>query len=271
MNTAIIGAGYLGEELTTFWSAKGFHVTIATWHAEWAKNLSSKAQKCVFLRENSEDEILSLLINNEVIVVTLSVDAPASDEFLQAIRLLRKITLKNDLIRTFIFAGTTAVYGDYSGLWVDELGELRVKTEHGKILVEMERLIASLKESGSHVCIFRMAELYGPGRSLLEKFRPLAGQTLTGYKESFSNMVHRDDAIAAIDYAVRHRLGGVYNLSDDEHPTIGHLYDQIATHFHLPKPIWNPESKAPQLNKRISNHKIKGEGFAFRYPHRILN
>ena len=83
-------------------------------------------------------------------------------------------------------------------------------------------------------------------------------------------MIHRDDAIAAIDYAIRHHLNGVYNLSDDDHPTIGHLYDQLAHHFHLPKAIWNPDQDTALLNKRISNHKIKSEGFAFHHPHRIL-
>ena len=270
MNIAIIGAGYLGAELTAFWSSKGIHVTIATWHPEWAKGLSSVAQKCVFLREDSEEEVLSLLVNNEAIVLTLPVDAPAEETYLQITRLLRKATLQNELIRTVIFAGNTAVYGDHAGLWVDESGELKAGSEQGKILVEMERLIQSLRENGCRVCVFRMAELYGPGRTLLERFKPLAGQTLSGHKESFSNMIHRDDAIAAIDYAIRHHLNGVYNLSDDDHPTIGHLYDQLAHHFHLPKAIWNPDQDTALLNKRISNHKIKSEGFAFHHPHRIL-
>ena len=83
-------------------------------------------------------------------------------------------------------------------------------------------------------------------------------------------MIHCEDAVAAVDYAVRHHLQGIYNLSDDEHPTLGHLYDELARHFRLPPVSWDSSRKGAQLNKRISNHKVKAEGFVLHHSHRVL-
>jgi NAD dependent epimerase/dehydratase family enzyme len=85
-------------------------------------------------------------------------------------------------------------------------------------------------------------------------------------------MVHRADVTAAIDYALRHRLDGIYNLADDDHPTRQELYNHIAEKLGLPAIQWDQNSDAYRGgNKRISNHKIKAKGFTFLYPHRVID
>jgi NAD dependent epimerase/dehydratase family enzyme len=85
-------------------------------------------------------------------------------------------------------------------------------------------------------------------------------------------MIHKLDCAAAIDYALRHHLEGVFNLSDNEHPTRKELYDSISQKFHLPKVQWDPKhTPLHSGNKRVSNHKIKAEGFAFHHPTRLLD
>ena len=85
-------------------------------------------------------------------------------------------------------------------------------------------------------------------------------------------MVHKTDVAAALDYALRHHLEGIYNVVDDEHPSRKDLYKQISHHCHLRTIHWDPELTSMHGgNKRVSNHKIKAAGFTFQFPHRVLN
>ena len=85
-------------------------------------------------------------------------------------------------------------------------------------------------------------------------------------------MIHKEDVAGAVDYAYRHDCEGIYNLSDDDHPLRKDLYDAVAKKHHLHKVEWDPTHPGLRSdNKRVSNHKIKGEGFSLRHPHRVLD
>jgi len=85
-------------------------------------------------------------------------------------------------------------------------------------------------------------------------------------------MIHKDDCAAAIDYALNHKLEGVFNVADDEHPTRRELYGHIAKKYRLAEVKWDPTLTGLHSgNKRVSNHKIKAEGFAFLHPTRVLD
>jgi NAD dependent epimerase/dehydratase family enzyme len=85
-------------------------------------------------------------------------------------------------------------------------------------------------------------------------------------------MIHKSDVSAAIDYALRHQLDGIFNLADDDHPTRNELYAAVAKQNHLKPPHCDPTLVTIRNgNKRVSNHKIKSEGFVFRFPHRLLD
>jgi nucleoside-diphosphate-sugar epimerase len=128
-----------------------------------------------------------------------------------------------------------------------------------------------LEEIGWRTCILRCAEIYGPGRELSKRVKQFGGHTLPGSGSNYTNMIHKADCAAALDYALRHHLEGIYNLSDDEHPTRKELYDTVAHRFKFPHVLWDPTHPSLHTgNKRVSNHKIKAEGFAFLHPHRVL-
>jgi hypothetical protein len=85
-------------------------------------------------------------------------------------------------------------------------------------------------------------------------------------------MIYKSDCIAAMDYALRHHLEGIFNVADDEHPTRKELYDIISHKFGLPKVKWDPTlTNLHSGNKRISNHLIKAQGFSLRHHGRVLD
>lgn len=273
MNIAILGAGYLGKKAAALWSKRNDHVTATTRHAERLPDLAHVAQKCIILKEANEESLMPLALDNDTLLVTIAAASPDNYEsaYLHTAQAIRQIALRTKSIRRLIYTSSTSVYGDHHGLWVDETSELRAKSDKVKILIETEKTYESLQEIGWHVCILRLAELYGPGRELSLRLRLHKGSTLPGSGANYSNMIHQDDAVAAIDYALKHHLHGIYNLADDDHPTRQELYKSVVDKFSLPPVKWDPTYDSFHAgNKRVSNHKIKSEGFVFHHPHRVI-
>lgn len=269
MNIVIIGCGYLGIELAHLWKKKGHCVTATTHNPERLPVLAQAAQKTVILQGNDPEELASLIANNEVIVITKVVDSPETFEsiYLTTAQLFRHLALEMDLPRHLICLSSAAVYGDHKGQWVDETSELKATGDQAKILIDAEKMYLSLQELGWHVCLLRIGELYGPERELSHRIKQLEGHILPGAGDQFTNMIHKHDCITAIDYALRHHMEGIYNLSDDDHPTRKEFFDSLAQKFRLPFVKWNPDHTPLHTgNKRLSNHKIKAEGFVFRHP-----
>ncbi|MBS0625943.1 MAG: SDR family oxidoreductase [Verrucomicrobia bacterium] len=273
-NIAIIGCGYIGTEAASIWHKKGYHITATTRHPERLPELAKVAQKSLILRGSDEEELAPLIANNEYLIVTVGADNSDQYEstYLHTAQVLRHLALEMDLPRHLIYTSSTSVYGDHHGLWVDETSELQSKSEQGRILIDSEKTYLSLHDLGWHTCILRFAEIYGPGREISKRVKSMQGHNLPGSGDQYTNMIHKADAAAALDYALRHNLEGIYNVVDDEHPTRKELYDQISHKFHLPKLHWDPALTGLHSgNKRVSNHKIKAEGFSFRFPHRALD
>jgi nucleoside-diphosphate-sugar epimerase len=273
MNIAIIGAGDIGEDVAAIWAKKKNQIIATTHNAETLKQLSKVAQKCLILREIDENTLASLVIGNELLLITNCIDmSDQYEENLQMAHTIRRIALGLNSPRRLIYAGSTTIYGDHRGLWVDENSKLKIRTDKGKALIEIERIFLSLQELGWPVCILRIAEIYGPGRELSARFRSMQGRRLPGSGKSYSNMVHHADVVSAIDFAFRRQLVGIFNLSDDEHPTRQELYDQIAQKLGLKAISWDPTMPGWHgTNKQISNRKIKSKGFSFLYPQRVLD
>lgn len=273
-NIAIIGCGYIGLELAKEWTKKGFHVTATTRSAEKLEELSKVAQKAVILKGNDENELIPIITHNEIIIVTTTVDSPEHYEsaYLNTAQIFRRLALEMDLPRNLIYTSSASVYGDHKGMWVDETSELLGKGDLARILIEAEKTYASLEELGWDVCIFRLAEVYGTGRELSKKVGSLVNHPMPGSGGRHTNMVHQEDCVKAIQYALRYHLTGVYNLADDDHPTKKELYNEISDKFKLEEVKWDPSVRSLHSgNKRVSNHKIKKEGYKFIHPHRILD
>jgi len=274
MNIAVIGCGYIGSSAAAIWSKRGEHVTATTRSPKKLDQLAKVSQKSLIIRGQDEDEFVPLIANNEVILVTIAADHPDHYEsaYLNTAKIFRHLALEMNMPRILIYTSSTTVYGDHHGLWVDETSELRPASTAAKILAEAEKTYLSLDELGWSVCILRFAEIYGPGRELSKRVKNLKEHVLPGSGDHYTNMIHKDDCAAAIDYVLQHKLEGIFNVADDDHPSRRELYDSIAKKFRLPSVKWDPSlTGLHNGNKRVSNHKIKSEGFALSHPTRILN
>lgn len=138
--------------------------------------------------------------------------------------------LDRDPLRCLVYTSSTSVYSQQDGGWIDESSPAQPVTETGRVLVAAEELLlAAHRESGCPVTILRLAGLYGPGRSrLLDQF--LAGEAELGPSaEHWLNLIHREDAAAALVAMVHSpRPGAVFNVADDEPSTRRQIFIWLA-------------------------------------------
>ena len=174
------------------------------------------------------------------------------------------------------YLSTTGVYGDRGGGWVDENSELRPSGDRGRRRVEAESGWLDLwRERGVPVHIFRLAAIYGPGRSPFDALRAGTAKRIDKPGQVFSRIHVEDLASALLVSIARPRPGAVYNVCDDEPAPPGDVVAHAAGLLGLPVPPLLPFDAAglsPMAksfyddNKRVSNAQIKEElGIRLRY------
>lgn len=262
MRILIVGCGYVGSAAAHLWKQKGHQVWATSRSPEKLTVLQTWVDR-VFLA----DAIFPELKNVDAVLLSVAADDlnVYEETYLKtAERIIFHLPLKTPLLYT----GSTSVYGDHEGNWVTEDSPLFPFTSQATILVKTEQ---TLIEKGHPVTLFRLSEIYGPQRMWNEKIRRLSGKTLAGNGLQYTNTIHRDDIISALDFALQNQLTGIYNLSDDTHLPRKELYFQLCQEMDLPPVQWDPTLVSVHGgNKRISNQKIKNAGFVFQYPHLLV-
>jgi nucleoside-diphosphate-sugar epimerase len=167
--------------------------------------------------------------------------------------------------RQVIITGSTSVYGQIDGTWVNEMSETRPDRETGRILLEAEKI--ALGRGGF---VARLSGLYGPGRSVIMR-RFLSGEAIIeGNGMRWINQIHRDDAARAIVHLLtKPATSGIYNVSDNVPATQSDVYKWLADYFHRPlPPIGEPDlnRKRGWTSKRVSNAKLRDTGWWPAFP-----
>jgi nucleoside-diphosphate-sugar epimerase len=111
------------------------------------------------------------------------------------------------------YLSTTGVYGDCGGAWVDEDSPLAPNVERARRRVEAEQ---AWRAAGLPLHIFRLAGIYGPGRSAIDSVRAGTARRIVKPGQVFSR-IHVEDIAQSVLASLDHpRPGAVYNLCDDD-------------------------------------------------------
>lgn len=168
------------------------------------------------------------------------------------------------------YLSATGVYGDQGGGWVHETTPRRPERATGRNRVRAE----DQWHDSAH--IFRLAGIYGPGRSVFDRMRNGTARRVIKPGQYFSR-IHVDDIVQALRTSMAApRPGSVWNLADDEPAPPQDLIAYAARLSGLPLPPEVPFETADlspmarafySENKRVSNRAMKSDlGVALRYP-----
>jgi nucleoside-diphosphate-sugar epimerase len=171
------------------------------------------------------------------------------------------------------YLGTTAVYGDRQGGWVDEDTPIEPTLARADRRARAE---AAWLGSGLPAHIFRLAGIYGPGRNAFVNLKEGTARRIVKPGQVFSR-IHVEDIATVLEASIgRPRPGAVYNVCDDEPAPP----DQVVTHAAEllgvePPPAQDYETAelSPMArtfyrdNRRVRNRRIKEElGVRLAYP-----
>ena len=175
------------------------------------------------------------------------------------------------------YLSTVGVYGNHEGAAVDETTVPRPHNERTKARVVAESSwLAFGAEISRPVQVFRLAGIYGPGRSALDKLRTGTARRIVKPGQVF-NRVHVEDIASVLEASIaRPRAGAIYNVADDEPAPPEDVITYGAELLGIEPPPEVPFEKAdlsPMArsfygdSRRISNRLIKSElGVSLRYP-----
>ena len=119
-------------------------------------------------------------------------------------------------LRWIGYLSTTGVYGDQAGGWVTEASAPSPGSDRTRRRVAAEQAWAGLVGNRA-VDIFRLAGIYGPGRSAFDDLRAGTARRVIKPGHAFGR-IHRDDIAAAVLAAMGQGRGAgsrVLNLADD--------------------------------------------------------
>jgi nucleoside-diphosphate-sugar epimerase len=175
------------------------------------------------------------------------------------------------------YLSATSVYGDSGGKWVNEETHTSPTTERGLRRADAEVVWRRLwKERGVPVHIFRLAGIYGPGRSAFDQLRKGAARRIRKPGHLFSR-IHVDDICAVLKASMaKPDPGAIYNVCDDEAAESSAVMAFAAGLLDMPPPEEIPfddASLSPMArsfyadSRLVSNARIKRDlGIALQYP-----
>ena len=179
-----------------------------------------------------------------------------------------------DSLKWIAYHSTTGVYGNHDGGWVDEDTPPTPSTERSEWRLAAEKAWSTLEPAP--VQVFRLAGIYGPGRSQIDGVRAGSARRIDKPGQVFSR-IHVADIVACLAASMaRPRHGRVYNLCDDEPASAEAVVLYACELLGRDPPPLIPFASADlspmarsfyRDNRRVRNDRIKDElGVSLRYP-----
>lgn len=173
------------------------------------------------------------------------------------------------------YLSTTGVYGDHEGRWVDE-----DSPRHPSKARTLRRVEAEDAWLARGARVFRLAGIYGPGRSALDRVASGQAQRIRKPGKVF-NRIHVDDIVTVLVASItrthaRAREGRAYNVADGHPAGSDEVLAYAAELLGVEPPpavAFEDAAMSPmarsfwQDDVRVANHRILAElGVELAYP-----
>lgn len=171
-------------------------------------------------------------------------------------------------IKRVFWVSSTSVYHQNDGEWVDENTPAQPLAFSGARLLEAEQVIAA---SGIHHTSIRFGGIYGPGRErLLRQLRD--GRRSPAQPPRYSNRIHRDDVVGALQFLLESAARGVQLQSlylgvDTEPALMSDIERWFSDYLSLDYAAMTADAPpARGGSRRCSSERLQALGYRFIYP-----
>ena len=273
MKALIIGCGYVGSRVARLWHQQGIEVTVTTTTSSKQLRLQAIASKVLVLTGDDLNAVQAAVANQDLILLSLGAkersDAGYQKAYLDSAQNIATAIKSSNSVKQLIYTSSYGILSNQSGDLVDESVLVNPDTTKGKIMHQTEKVLLGAENSDRslHTCIFRLSGIYGEGRELIRIFQKRAGTTQPGAGADFTNWVHINDIVRAINHAQKLQLQGIFNLTSDEVLTTKEFFQRLFQTHNLEPINWDSSKpSARPYNMKLSNQKLKNSGFELVHP-----
>ncbi len=269
MHVLVAGAGWLGSALARRLVAMGDRVTGVRRDPGRAEGLRPAGVEPLVLDLADPAAGLRLPPDLDAIVACQAASGdgvqPYREAYLEANRTLLGAA-KRLGVRTFVYTGSTGVFGQRDGSDVDEDSPPAPAGPAAAVLADAEALVLGAEVPG---IIVRLSGLYGPGRDWpVERVRQ--GQLALGPgDDAWMNFCHLDDAVEGVAAALyRGSRGRVYHVTDAHPARRREVVEWVAGRLGVAVTRL-PEGTAPRggPSRRIRGERSRAQlGLKLAYP-----
>jgi len=276
MKIAIVGAAYTGMAAARHFKRKGHTVSVTTTRAERAKELETVANRVLVMKGSDTQMMRELITDADAVVLAMAgglgvkdgkpyMDPVAyRDSYVGSAEGLIGALPAAPNLRQIVFCSSLNAFGDAHGVNpVTEETPPNAASPAAQVFIETESKLAAVTTPKLKVCNFRTGTIYGPGREHRNELKHIAGKQIPFDGKSDAMLIHRDDVVRAIDFAIEKGLSGLFNLFNDITENKEDFFANVARKEGLDPVIWLGVVKGP---KGVSNSKIKAAGFSFMDP-----
>jgi nucleoside-diphosphate-sugar epimerase len=268
------GLGFSAQTLAERLAAKGWEIAGTARDVGKIGQLSARGFEIVQYSGEAENSALPGALRGTTHILHSIPPGPEHDHVLEH---YREAIAKLSSLEWIGYLSTVGVYGDQEGRWVDEAAPPRPNSARTEARVEAEKAWLEFGEAtGVPVQVFRLAGIYGPGRSVFDKLKAGTARRINKDGQVFSR-IHVEDIASVLEASIAHpHAGAIYNVADDEPAAPGDVVAYAAQLLGIPPPPEIDFAEADltpmarsfyEGSRRIANTRIKSElGVKLRYP-----
>ncbi|MEE2662250.1 MAG: SDR family oxidoreductase [Pseudomonadota bacterium] len=267
------GLGYSAMALSRRLDAEGWTIRGTCQNMERRNALAALGIKAEVFDGKRRMGSLSVLQNSTHVLLSI----PPSLEGDPALRYHAKDIADIGSVRWVGYLSTTGVYGNHNGNWVDESSILKPTSLRSKQRVSAEKGWRNWgRKTKISTQIFRLAGIYGPGRSVLDRIKAGTAVRVSKPGQYFSR-IHVEDLATVLSASInKPEPDAVYNVCDDEPAdpasVTAYAFNLLGrtppTEIALNDAELSPMAKTFwHDNKRVRNNKIKEQlGVELAFP-----
>jgi nucleoside-diphosphate-sugar epimerase len=281
MKIAIIGAAYTGFAAAEHLKAQGHTISVTTTNEARVPQLGAVADRVVVMKGSDRDKMRELIADQDVLLLTMAggmverdgkyvMDLELyTDAYLGTAQSLVDVIDAGADLKQIIFTGSWSAYGNAGGAdVVNEDTPATPASPFAQVYIDTENLLFGIETDTRKVCVYRTGTIYGPQvgfvpRGLEAQTLPMAGLSVPFDGGAPAAIIHRDDVVKALDYAISNEFSGLYNLINDVTETKQEFFGRMTSAAGKDAINWVAPGTGP---KSLSNGKLKSAGFELGDP-----